>query len=67
MTENKRIVCKDNFDREGPGHDERFILWPMPEEDARAICAILNKRGGDYAPHFFDVKPFDYKLRTFEP
>jgi len=63
----KRIVGKDNFDREGPGNDVFFLLWPMPEEDAKAIVKILNQQGGDYAPHYFSVVDVDYKLRKFIP
>lgn len=63
-----RIVTTDNFDRSGEatGHDEHFLLWGMPEEDAKAICEILVRRMHDNSDTFFKVVENDYKLRKFE-
>jgi len=61
-----KIVNTDSFGRDYP--DEVFVLWRMPEEDAEAICDILNKRGGEHASRYFKVVGDDYTLQPgFEP
>jgi len=61
-----RIVDTDNFAGDYP--DERFLLWEMPEEDAQAICDVLNRRAGSNASRYYVVRPDDYVLQPgFEP
>lgn len=61
-----RIVDTDNFGGDYP--NERFLLWPMPEEAAEKIASILNDYAGENAPRFYKVVPNDYVLEPgFEP
>jgi len=61
-----RIVDTDNFGGDYP--DEKFLLWPMPEEFAQRIVDALNEWGGTHAARFYKVVDNDYKLQPgFEP
>ena len=55
-----RIVDTDNFGGDYP--DERFLLWPMPGEDAQKICNVLNDRAGAGSLRFYKIVPNDYRL-----
>jgi hypothetical protein len=56
-----RIVETDNFGGDYP--DEKFVLFPMGEQAAKEIAAVLNKHfSGDYAPRYYIVVQNDYKL-----
>ena len=62
----KRIVDTDNFCRDYP--NERFVLGPLPEEDAEAILIILNRRVGPHDQRCYKVVDEDYVLEPgFEP
>lgn len=64
-----RIVRTDNFDRSGeqPGCDEKFVLWPLPEKQAKEICNLLNQTVDANGPDYYKVVATDYKLQEFEP
>jgi hypothetical protein len=64
-----RVVVKDNFDREGPGHDDKWACpYGLPKSKAEELCSWLNTwhatAGGDF---WAVVVPSDYQLRKFEP
>jgi len=60
-----RIVNTDNFGGDYP--NEKFVLWPLPENKAKRIADILNE-GNQHEARFFKVVPDDYKLQPgFEP
>lgn len=60
-----RIIDADNFDGDYP--NERFLLWPMPQDKAERIADILNE-GGEYNYRIYKVVDNDYILRPgFEP
>lgn len=61
-----RIVDTDNFGGDYP--NERFVLWPMRQESADAIAAILNADAGPNAFRYYMVVADDYVLQPgFEP
>ncbi len=64
-----KVIRTDNFGREGPGHDDKWILSdPVPMEYAEQLARWLNQQhatsSGDY---WAAVVPADYKLQIFEP
>jgi hypothetical protein len=62
-----RIVDTDNFGGDYP--NEKFVLWPLPWENAQRIADILNdSSSGPSAPRYFKVVNDNYKLQPgFEP
>lgn len=63
-----KIIQVDNFDREGPGYDDRFVAMVVDPHIAEHIVSLLNsehKHPEDDC--FYKVVPNDYKLRRFEP
>ena len=61
-----RIVDTDNLGGDYP--DEKFLLWPMPEEDAKDIARILNHRAGPDARRCYKAEEDGYVLAPgFEP
>ena len=61
-----RIVETDNFGGDYP--DESFLLWPMPEDKARAIAEAINAAGSMDSHRYWKVVPDDYVLQPgFEP
>jgi len=61
-----RIVDTDNFGRDYP--NEKFVLWPLPEEIAKRIADALNDWGGPQSQRCYKVVDDDYTLEPgFEP
>jgi hypothetical protein len=61
-----RIVETDNFGGDYP--NEKFLLWPMPEDKAKRIADAINDAMGDNASRYWKVVPNDYKLQPgFQP
>lgn len=61
------IIERDNFGREGPGHDDRFVVYVKNAELAYQICVLLNRERGDASATYFAVVEDNYKLYRFEP
>ena len=60
-----KVIRVDNFDREGPGHDDKVEASNLSEEEARALAKKLNEqRGGEES--YYRAVPDDYKLQVFE-
>ena len=64
-----KIVGVDNFDREGPGHDDQLICTDVNEFYGKIIVDELNGRlcSSDYSQVYFRLVPDDYKLKEFKP
>jgi hypothetical protein len=64
-----KIVCVDNFNREGPGHDDTLVASEITSQRwADIMCEALNKKlSGSRASEFFRVVDDDYELQVFEP
>ncbi len=62
-----KVICRDNYDREGPGYDDVLIAINLTEEQARELASTLNTRVDPDGSNFYMVAPDDYKLRKFEP
>lgn len=54
-----RIVQYSNFNLDW--YDEKFILWPMPEEAAKDVCDAINRHLPDNSEHRYRVVDNDYK------
>lgn len=66
MTRNKRIVNTDNHGGDYP--DEKFELFPMTEDQAKALVAIINDFAGPDSDRYWKVVDLGYKLQPgFEP
>lgn len=60
------IVDTDNFGGDYP--NEKFVLFPMLEEDAKIIAAAINKAAGPHSNRYWKVVSHNYKLQPrFEP
>lgn len=64
-----KIICSDNFGREGPGHDDKLVAENITDvEDGPVMADALNvKFGGEQSPYYYRVVDDDYKLQIFEP
>ena len=64
-----KIVAVDNYDREGPGHDDILIAESVAPKYGLPIIDMLNKlEHQNYdRDHYFMLKEDDYKLKKFEP
>ena len=63
-----KIVQVDNFAREGPGYDDRFVALVSNPDIATAIVALLNiEHSQAEDPCFYAAVSDDYKLKKFEP
>ena len=61
-----KIIQVDNYDREGPGHDDRLVANIQSETTARQIVKLLNDDVDPRSEIYYQVVPSDYKLRVFE-
>ena len=62
----KLIVIKDNYDRDYVS--ERWLNAPaLSDDDADAVCEILNKAAGENSQDYYAAVDTDYKLWKFEP
>jgi hypothetical protein len=65
-----KIICVDNFNREGPGYDDKLIAGSITEPTlGKSIVDFLNATygSGEDNPYFFKLVEDDYKLQVFEP
>ena len=64
-----KVVETDNFNREGPGHDDKWICeHAIPFVAAKALADALNQQYATETGSFWAaVVPADYKLQIFEP
>lgn len=63
-----KLIQTDNFDREGPGHDDRLLVYINNPNVAKEVARLLNDDCDDpYCDVFFKAVPNDYKLKKFEP
>lgn len=63
-----KIICVDNFDHEGPGHDHVLVCENINEWYGGNIVEFLNnKLSGDQSPNFYRLVPNEYKLYEWEP
>ena len=62
-----KIVRIDNFDREGPGHDDKLIAENVIEPYGAKIVEFLNKGEWEGSSDFYTLQKDDYKLKIFEP
>ena len=62
-----KIIAVDNFDREGPGFDDRLVVFVRDVVRAQKIVDLLNEEVGGHSPIYYKVVPNDYKLKTFVP
>lgn len=61
------LIQVDNFDREGPGHDDKLLLYINNEEKAHEIARLINEDCDDPNCNvFFKAVPNNYKLKRFE-
>lgn len=58
-----KVICKDNFDREGV--NDRLICEKLSQKQADAVALALNSVAAEC--DFYLVVPDDYKLYEFEP
>lgn len=64
-----KVIETDNFGREGPGHDDKWICeHAIPFVAAKALADALNQQYASEAGDFWAaVVPVDYELQIFEP
>jgi hypothetical protein len=61
-----KIICKDNYDRDT--ESDRLIAENIPcERMAKVMADALNAAESASTENFYEAKPDDYKLHTFEP
>ena len=63
------IICVDNFNREGPGYDDRVVATgAFTNKEAETAVSALNALDkSPMAQKFYKVVPMDYKLYKFKP
>jgi len=63
-----KIILVDNFNREGPGHNDTLIAEKVNKHFIKKICEFLNLRfGGINSPNYFRPVENDYKPHKFKP
>lgn len=62
-----KIICVDNYDREGPGHDDKLIATTVPESTGKIIVNLLNKQTDPLGEGYYRLVEDDHELRRFEP
>jgi len=64
-----KIICVDNFNREGPGHDDKLVAIVEEPFWGEMIVVLLNTKydRDPNNPDFFKLVEDDYKLYKFEP
>lgn len=60
-----KIIAVDNFNREGPGFDNRFLFSIRDERLAEEIVRLMNTE--DHGETFFRAVPDNHVLQRFEP
>lgn len=63
-----KIVWCDNFDREGPGNNERVVAYNInSEREAKAMLQGLLVTCPAHGSDWYKIVPDDYRLRVFRP
>lgn len=62
-----KIIRRDNFDREGPGHDDYFVAFVQNEETAKKVAELLNDDAATIGQVYYQVVPDSYELYRFHP
>jgi hypothetical protein len=63
-----KIISVDNFDREGPGHDDSLVADNVSSGYIKTMVQALNEsHSGNGAQRFFRAVEDDYELQVFEP
>lgn len=61
-----KIIQIDNFNRDNVS--DSLVAENVPKFYARDIAEFLNEKySGDTSSYFYEIRPDDYKLYTFEP
>lgn len=56
-----RILIASNHNKDW--YNERFLLFPLPEQCAKEICESLNRHiVSNSSPDYYKVVPDDYQL-----
>lgn len=64
----KKIIRCDNFEREGPGHDDVLLCENVSDEWAKKIVdALIEMYTRDNGQYYYRAVDNDYKLQVFEP
>jgi hypothetical protein len=62
-----KIVKRDNYGREGPGHDTTVMAENVESEFAELLCYLLNN-SSSYGPDwYFTTAQNDYQPTKWEP
>lgn len=62
-----KIIAVDNYDRQGPGYDDRLVAENVSKPMADRIVTLLNGSLNEHSEEFFRAVDDDYKLQEFEP
>jgi hypothetical protein len=64
-----KIIMVDNFNREGPGHDDKLIAMTQESFWGKIIVTLLNAQydKDPNNPDFFKLVEDDHKLQEFKP
>lgn len=64
-----KIILVDNFNREGPGHDDKLVAQCSDKFWGEHIVALLNAWSSrdPHTPDFFKLVEDNYKLCKFIP
>lgn len=62
-----KIVRIDNFDREGPGYDDKLIAENVHEHYGKKIVNLLNNGEHRESSDFYTLQEDEYKLKEFQP
>ena len=62
-----KIIRRDNFDREGPGHDDYFVAQVQSETIGKQIVELLNDDVASTDEVYYQLVPDSYELYRFHP
>ena len=64
-----KIICVDNFNREGPGYDDKLIAIVEEKIWGERLVKLLNdwSQNDPYSPDFFKLVGDGHKLQEFKP
>lgn len=63
-----KIVRVDNYNREGPGHDDKLVATDITNNaEAVVMVSALNAQEHPTSSNYYTLKEDDYQLQVFEP